>query len=93
MSDDDKTTETPPEPAPETTAEKARRERESWPIRLFMKSGDSWVLTDGSYARREDAMSWVQRNGVDGRTYLPARVSPTATTVRPRELVDVSPLT
>lgn len=91
MSDETPTQEALPETTPEATAEKARRERESWPIRLLVRQGDAYTVhpTAGPFQRREEALRWVQAQGADGATYLPARLAPAATTVQPRTLVEV----
>lgn len=79
-----------PETAPETATERQRRERESWPIRLLVRTGEAWTVSPaGPFQRREDALRWVQTQGQDGATYLPARVAPAAVTVQPRQLVEV----
>lgn len=73
-------TTTPPEPtpaAPANEADKARRERASYPIRLLPQIDATTYgppLPDVQFGTIEQAERWVRDSGTPGATYMLARV-------------------
>lgn len=71
------TPEPPPATAPTTEADKARRERASYPIRLLPQIDATTYgapLPDVQFATLEQAERWVRDSGTPGATYMLARV-------------------
>lgn len=56
---------------PATEAEKATRERRSFPVRLLR----TWDLVPGaSFDKIEQAEAWMREHGDDGASYMMARI-------------------
>lgn len=92
MSDTENPEPTTTDPAPETPAESAaKRERETWPIRILERVGDLYRVhaAAGTFARAEQAQRWIARQGADDGVYLPARTPDKATRVQPRRVEEV----
>lgn len=60
----------------ETTAERERRAKRTFPIRIFTGSAeDGWKLASPeSFNEEPAALRWVRDNGVVGQNYMLARV-------------------
>lgn len=91
MSDTSETTTQETEVATEveTPAEKASRDRRSFPIRLFRMFDGGWLPVDaGPFAKIEQAEQWIKALGLDDATYMMARVIG-AQKVLPRRVEEV----
>lgn len=86
--------ETQPEPTkpadpPDTAA--AKRERQTYPIRVLAKRLDGgWELLAGAPAHDTIAKAerWVMSEGADGATFLLARIIGGPRTVEPRKVTE-----
>jgi hypothetical protein len=76
----------------DTPAEKAKRERETWPIRMLVldRGGLLRIVPDaGPFDDARAAKRWVRQNGDEGKTYLPAKWPAQAHKVPSRDVEDV----
>lgn len=89
MSDTSTDTTQAPETTPETPAEK--RERRSFPIRIFVRGEGGWSLVADvpGFDEQREAERWVKAQGVDSATYMLARVIG-AREVSPRTVREVT---
>lgn len=73
---DDATAPAPAAPeATETPAEKARRKRTTWPIRIFRCEGGGMfpVKDSPEFNELRDATDWINSNGKPSEAYMPVR--------------------
>lgn len=74
---------------PETTEEREKRTRRTYPIQVFTGSASEGWKRVGDFAFNEerDAWKWVRENGVDDVGYMLARVHG-AKKIEPRKMLD-----
>jgi hypothetical protein len=81
-----------PEETPSPEPEKAKADREVWPVRIITIDADGsmrLVPEAGTFTRQEAAWRWVEAKGDGGLTYLPARMPAFARKCNPRAFTDV----
>ena len=82
---------TPDPPKPEADTAAAKRERQTYPIRVLAKRPDGgWDLVPGapSFDTIAKADRWLFTEGADGATFLLARVIGGPRTVEPRKVTE-----
>lgn len=73
-------------------AEKAKRERDTWPYRIVevASDGETMKLVPGvQFDERRKAEAWIRRQGAEGKFYVPATMPEDALEVVPKSFRSV----